>query len=117
MWTFEPTTTWERDHKHYAKKRPRELAAVLRNLERYEALLKASPNSKCVQAGYIHTEQAGVLAIDQKGGGASLQETRMYIYADDERKIVYLLAIGGKDAQHSDVEYCRQFVKSLKDQP
>lgn len=116
MWTFEPTTSWEKDQKYYTKKRPRELAAVLRNLERFEALLKVSPNSKCLQAGFLHTEQAGVPAIDQKGGGGNLQETRLYVYADDEKKIVYLLAIGDKDAQHSDVEYCKGFVKNLKGQ-
>ena len=115
MWQIEPTTGWEKDQKHYAKKRPNELAAVMRNLQRYIALLNVSKNSKAVQAGYLHPESNGVLAIDQKGGGGNIQETRLYTFADDEKKVVYLIAIGDKDAQHSDVEYCKQFVISLRD--
>jgi hypothetical protein len=114
MWQIEPTTGWEREQKHYAKKRPNELAAVLRNLGRYLALLNACNNSKCVQAGYLHAEQSGVLAIDQKGGGGNLRETRLYTYADDETGKVYLIAIGDKDSQHSDIEYSKQFVNSLR---
>lgn len=114
MWQIEPTTGWERDHKHYAKKRPNELGAVLRNLDRYMKLLAVSKNSKVVQAGYLHPEPGGVLAVDQKGGGANLQETRLYTYADDDTKTVYLITIGDKDAQHADVEYCKNFVKTLR---
>lgn len=114
MWQIEPTTNWEKEQKWYAKKRPNELAAVLRNLDRYLKQLSVSKNSKCVQAGYLHTEQGGVLAVDQKGGGGNLQETRMYIYADDEKQTVYLIAIGDKAAQHNDVEYCKDFVKELR---
>jgi hypothetical protein len=114
MWQIEPTTGWERDQRHYAKKRPNELAAVLRNLNRYIKLLAVSKNSKAVQAGYLHPEPGGVLAVDQKGGGANLQETRLYTYADDDAKTVYLIAIGDKAAQHADVEYCKSFVKTLR---
>jgi len=114
MWRTEPITGWEHDQKHYSKKRPNELAAVLRNLERYMTQLKCAKNSKCVQAGYLHTEAMGVLAIDQKGGGANLQETRLYTYADDQEKVIYLLAIGDKDNQHADVEYCKTFVQDLR---
>lgn len=114
MWQIEPTTGWEKDQKHYSKKRPNELAAVMRNLDRYIKLLNVSKNSKALQAGYLHPEQSGVLGIDQKGGGGNLQETRLYTYADDDTKTVYLIAIGDKDAQHADVEYCKAFVNTLR---
>lgn len=114
MWQIEPTTGWERDQKHYSKKHPNELAAVMRNLERFFIILKASKNSKCVQAGYLHTESMGILAVDQKGGGANLQEARMYIYADDTSQIVYLIAICDKASQNSDVEYSKDFVRRIR---
>jgi hypothetical protein len=109
MWKIETTTCWEKGNKHYTKKHDLELAAVLRNLQRYMTLLNAAKNSKCVQAGYLHHEPGGVVAIDQKGLGPNLQETRMYTYADDQEKILYLLKIGNKDSQHSDIEYCKDF--------
>ena len=117
MWRIETTTSWDKDHKHYDKKHDSELAAVLRSLQRYLVLLNASKNSKCVQAGYLHHEPGGVVAVDQKGFGAILQETRMYTYADDQKKIIYLLKIGNKDSQHSDIEYCKGFGGQISDKP
>jgi hypothetical protein len=80
-------------------------------------LLNASKNSKCVQGGYLHHEPEGVVAVDQKGLGANLQETRMYTYADDKKKIIYLLKIGNKDSQHSDIEYCKGFGGQISEGP
>jgi hypothetical protein len=113
MWQTETTTTWERDHKHYAKKHPNELAAVLRNLSRYVDQINASPNAKSVQAGYLHHEPLGVVAIDQKGSKGNLQETRLYTYACEERRVLYLITIGNKAEQSADIELSKEFVKSL----
>jgi len=114
MWQVEPTTQWQRDQKWYEKKRPTELAAVLRNLKRYLAQLNAAPNPKAVSAGYIHHEPHGLVAIDQKGGGGNLQETRLYAYPHEERKVLYIITIGNKDEQPSDIQFCKEFVESLK---
>jgi len=116
MWKIEPVEGgWDKDHKKYEKKRPTELAAVLRNLKRYQALLETAKNSRSVQAGFLHFEPMGVVAVDQKGGGPHLQETRLYTYADDSTQTLYLIAIGDKDGQHSDIEYCKAFVHSIRD--
>lgn len=64
MWSVEPSSQYEKDSKWYEKKRPSELAAVLRNLGRILELLKVSKNSKAVEAGYLHKEPGGVIAID-----------------------------------------------------
>ena len=117
MWEIELTTTWEKDERHYSKRHPKELAAILRNVQRYRALLKTSLNSRAVQAGYLHPEPGGVVAIDQKGGGANLQETRAYTYADDEKKILYLITIGNKSSQGSDIALSKNFVRDLRTPP
>lgn len=113
MWMIEPSLQWERDQKWYEKKRPDELAAVLRNLQRYLSLLKVSKNSKCVEAGFLHKEPAGVVAVDQKGIGANLQETRLYTIADDATKTLHLITLGSKESQHSDIEYAKEFAQNL----
>ena len=113
MWTLQPTDRWDKDQRHYVKKHPAELAAVLRNLERYLALLGVSKNPRAVYAGYLHPEGGGVLAVDQKGGGGNLQETRLYTFACEERHIVYLITIGNKDTQAADIRLSRRFVASL----
>jgi hypothetical protein len=90
MWAAEPTTAFQKDLKFYAKRHPNELAAVLRNVDRYLAQLNCSSNSKSVQAGYLHREPMGVVAVDQKGGGPNLQETRLYTFADEAKNVLYL---------------------------
>ena len=90
MWQIEPSTQFEKDQKWSDKKHPDELAAVLRNLQRFLLLLKVAKNCKCVEAGYLHKEPGGVIAIDQKGFSGNLQETRLYTYSVEETKIVHL---------------------------
>jgi hypothetical protein len=113
-WQIEPTDQFTTDSAWYAKKRPRELEAVLNNLNRYVSQLKHAKNPLCVQAGYIHPEGHGVVALDQKGGGASLQETRLFAFPDNDKKILYLITIGNKDTQQDDIKLAHRFVSSLK---
>lgn len=113
MWQLEPTTQWERDKKWYEKKRPDELAGVLYNLKRYVVQLNAAPNPKAIMAGYIHPEPMGVVALEQHGG-RNLQETRLYLYPDEAQKVLYIITIGNKDEQPSDVQFCKEFVDELK---
>jgi len=111
MWEIAPTNLFERLEKRYAKKRPAELTAVQRNLQRYLDLLNAAPNSKAVQAGFLHREPAGVIAVDQKGGGANLAETRLYTLADDSAKVLHLIVIGDKGSQANDIQISREFAQ------
>jgi predicted hotdog family 3-hydroxylacyl-ACP dehydratase len=114
MWETEPTTAWEKDVKYYAKKRPRELAAILNNIGRYVKLIAASKNSRAVQAGFLHPEPMEIMAVDQKGGGPNLEETRAYTYADDEKEVLYLITLRNKSSQSSDIELAKEFVAPLK---
>ena len=115
MWQIEPSTPWPKDQKWYEKKRPREMVAVLHNLQRYLEQLNVASNARVVQGGYLHHEPHGVIAIDQKGGGASLQETRLYTFADADTKTLHLITVGDKNSQSADIKFCTAFVKSLKE--
>jgi len=110
MWQLQPTDQYLKDLEWYGKKRPNELAAVLNNLGRYFLLLKSAKNAGCVQAGYIHTEGKGVLAVDERAGGPSLEATRLYFFSHQASCTVHLITIGNKDAQQSDVKLCHDFV-------
>ncbi len=113
-WQIEPTDQFTADKAWYAKKHPRELEAVVNNVARYMSQLKQAKNALCVQAGYLHPEPHGVVALDQKGGGAALQETRLYVYPDGEKRILYLITIGNKNTQQDDIKLASRFVESLK---
>jgi hypothetical protein len=113
MWNIVPSEQFERDRKFYEKKHKRELVAVLHNLGRYLEQLNQSKSARAVQAGFLHSEQKGVIAIDQKGGGQGLQETRLYTYAEQELKELHLITIGNKNTQSNDVKLASDFVEIL----
>jgi len=76
MWTLAKTDEYERRHKRFEKKRPRELAAVLDN-DTFFTALQGGAKPQQIRMGCIHAEPHGVLAIDQKGGGKNLAQTRL----------------------------------------
>jgi len=112
-WSIQEHPEFRRDYKWYAKKRPRELAAVVDNLNRLKNMLNSSSHTQLIVAGFIHPEPMGVWALDQRGSMGNLQATRLYCYAETSRKNLHLLAIGSKDSQSADISRVTEIVKSI----
>jgi hypothetical protein len=112
-WVFLPHSAYLRDLRWYAKKRPAELTAILRNLERYMTLLARSPSARAIQAGFLHPEPHGMVALDQRGGGGRLQETRLYCYTHTDSRTVHLLGIGNKSSQPADLARLSPVARTL----
>ena len=112
-WRLQPDSSYLRDMRWYAKKRPRELQACLRNLERLMILLSHAPHPLAVQAGFLHPEPHGMVALDQRGGGANLAETRLYILVHAPSRVVHLLGIGGKSTQAADLSRLISLAREL----
>ena len=112
-WVLLPHSAYLRDLRWYAKKRPAELAAVLRNLDRTMTLLANSPHARTIQAGFLHPEPHGMVAIDQRGGAGRLQETRLYCYAHNGSRTVHLLGIGDKSSQPADLARLSPLARTL----
>ena len=112
-WVLLPHSSYLRDLRWYTKKRPAELSAVLRNLERHMTLLANSPHPQTVQAGFLHPEPRGMVAVDQRGGGGRLQETRLYCYAHAGSRTVHLLGIGDKSSQPADLARISPLARTL----
>lgn len=114
MWKLEPSDDYARDHRRYEKKRPRELVAVTDNLDTFFETLKGGAKLPQIKFGFIHPEPQGVLAIDQKGGGKSLAQTRLYIFPDPKTQVIHLIALGDKGSQSQDLQTCRNFMQELR---
>lgn len=115
MWRFLVTSHFERAKHRYEKKRPEELAAVLRNLDRLREQLDGLPHCRTAQAGYLHHEPAGLWAIDQKGPSRTkLQETRLYIFSVDETKTLHIITVGNKNSQAADLRCALEYARSLE---
>jgi hypothetical protein len=114
MWTLQVTSEWERQLKYFTKKQPRELEAALDNLDTFHKALANGARLQDARFGFIHAEPMGVLAVDQKGGGPNLAQIRLYLYPDEERRVLVLLTAGNKKSQKSDIAFCKNSVRQLR---
>jgi hypothetical protein len=113
MWEIKTTDEYERRKKHYEKKHPRELVSVQDNLDTYLMMLNSGVKPKQAIFGFVHAEPFDVVAIDQKGGGTNLAQTRLYAYPDVTRNTLYLITLGDKKSQRNDIKVCKDFVARL----
>ncbi len=80
MWKVQAEDDYLRRIEKWPKKYHRELKAVHDNLDTFWGALKEGAKLEHIKFGFIHYEPKGVLAIDQKGGGSGLKQTRLYLY-------------------------------------
>jgi hypothetical protein len=123
MWDYEPDEMFDRRAKRYQKDHPRELQAVLTNLNILQKALQAGANPQKIPFGFIHVEQRGVVAIDQKGGakrragqkgGKSLAQTRLYVYLDRDTETVHLVTLGDEEQPEGRREVCIGFRRTAE---
>jgi hypothetical protein len=116
MWTVRQNDDYIRRKKTFEKKRPRELMAVLDNLDTVLKSLNGGLKLEQVRTfGFAHHEPQGVLAVDQKGGGhgTKLAQTRLYVYANPKTQVMDLITIGDKGSQERDIQTCKEFMQEL----
>jgi hypothetical protein len=113
MWTLQPTEEFARKYKWFEKKRPRELEAMLLNLQTYLTALEFGTKPMQIKYKFVHPEPMDVYAIDQRGGAGKLAQARLYLHPDLERRILHQLTIGDKKSQASDILFCKQFIAAL----
>jgi hypothetical protein len=113
MWLLEENAEYKKRIEHWPAKHRRELESALDNFDTLFRALNAGAKLEQIKYGFIHREPKGIIAIDQKGGGAGLKETRLYAYPEKEPQIVHIITIGDKKTQKADIKYSIEYVDSL----
>jgi len=114
QWKLEPLEKYQRSEKYYEKKMYEEYTALNTNLDTYFKALCKADNPMQVKLGFVHDEPEGIKALDQRGVlKKKLREMRLYVFPDVSTKILYLLIIGDKRSQGQDIQFCREYVRSL----
>ena len=111
MWRIKLTHSWVNTAPQFVTSAV--LPLLMRNLQRYVALLKASKSSKSVEAGYLHSGQSSIVSIDATGLGENPDDTRIYTFADDSRLALYLLGIAKAESRNADMEYYKNLAYTL----
>ena len=113
MWKLQPEYDYEKRVKKWPKKHRRELQAMHDNLDTFVGALNAGAPVEQVKFGFIHAEPKGIKAIDQRGAGAGVKQTRLYIFPDMRTRIVHLIVVGDKNSQRADIKRATEFVDGL----
>jgi hypothetical protein len=112
-WRLVPTDLYVRRRADFEKKRPLQLRAVERNLVRYQAMLLEQAIARLISAHFIHPEGRGVASLSEKGFKPKQPPTRLYLYPAQDSKTVYLITIGDKRTQRTDIQDCYDFIETL----
>jgi len=117
MWTIQNYEDVGRRQKKFEKKWPHELKNVFENLATLLLALNGGTKPEQLkQMRFVHSEPAGVLAIDQKGPSkrARMKQFRLYVFPDEEHEVLHTITLGDKGRQQSDVNFCIGSVKQLQ---
>lgn len=123
IWHIEETDEFQRRRKHYAKKRPDELAVAICNLEAYELALRLGGKPlNLSRLGYVHDERHGVYAVDESKNNTKdprlkkkkLAVTRLVFYPEVETETLWLLTIS-EGHQSDEIQACHKFVASRRE--
>ncbi len=101
--------------KHYAKKHRREYVSCLANLADVITALNNGAAVTAIPYGFFRSEHEDVYRIGQTNVKHP-HETRLYVYACVIRTTIYVLTVGDKSTQQSDINACHAKVRELKSQ-
>ena len=101
--------------KHYAKKHRREYVSCLANLADVITALNKGATITAIPYGFFRSEHEDVYRIGQTNVKHP-HETRLYVYACVIRTTIYVLTVGDKSTQQSDINSCHAKVRELKSQ-
>ena len=102
------------NEKHFKKFKNNEddLASCLANLDRLGKLLEEHGHPNKIQTNWFKSEKGSVWRIAQRKQQNS-REIRLYVYICIVNGIIYLLEIGDKSSQSTDIQACKEKVKSI----
>ena len=117
----EPKPDWQLNTDHAIKNRfkklnadhPKEYASLFSNLKKIKDLLDQGSKVGGFNVGFFRSEGGGVYRIGQTGV-RDAKESRLYVYPDQERQIMYVLTAGTKDEQSDDVKSAKHTVTDIR---
>jgi hypothetical protein len=99
--------------KRFAKRHERENESLFANLEKIMVLLRSDNKIGSFQVGFFRSEGDGLYRIGQTGVPGA-KESRLYVWPDQGRRIVYVLGIGIKETQQEDLSECKSALKLIR---
>ncbi|MDE3097838.1 MAG: hypothetical protein KGJ88_00040 [Verrucomicrobiota bacterium] len=112
-WQIESACASPGKFKKFSKKHRQEYDSMFANLEKIMNLLRNGHKIGGFSVGFFRSEGEGVYRIGQTGV-PSAKESRLYVFPDEQNRVMHVLNIGDKDSQHDDVNEAKQAAKNIK---
>jgi hypothetical protein len=113
-WTIDGALASDSEFKRFRKNHEPELVSCFSNLQKIidflnggRRLINLANNPK-----FFKPEGKGIFRIGQTGL-VNGKETRLYVYPLEERRIVFILGIGTKETQRTDIASAKSKVKRI----
>ncbi|MEI6890725.1 MAG: hypothetical protein V5783_01020 [Pontiella sp.] len=112
---------WEADADHFVlktqlkkivKNHSEEYASCFVNLDKVMRQLNNGHHLRAFHINFFKSEGKGLYRIGQTSVSPSM-ETRLYVCFNEEEKVCYILAVGGKKTQRSDIATCQKVASTL----
>jgi len=114
-------TEWQIDNayaspgkfKKFSGKHSAEFDSLFANLDKIMRLMRAGNKIGGFSVGFFKSEGEGVYRIGQTGV-PNAKESRLYVYPDEQNKLIYVLTVGDKDSQQNDINESKELVRKIK---
>jgi putative component of toxin-antitoxin plasmid stabilization module len=100
--------------KKFEKKHEREFDSVFANLVRLCGILDLGHAIGSFNVGFLRSEGDGVYRIGQTGVQGA-KETRLYIYPKERSREIYVLGIGTKETQDTDIREAKKLAGRIEE--
>ena len=97
----------------FQKKHPGEYSSLFANLNKLKKVLEAGHKIGSFKIGFFRSEGEGVYRVGQTGS-SSAKESRLYIFPDEQNRVIYPLNIGDKDSQKRDINEAQEAARRIK---
>jgi hypothetical protein len=97
----------------FQKSYPREYASLFANLNKINNLLEAGNKIGGFHVGFFRSEGGDVYRIGQTGV-PSAKESRLYVFPDQQNRIMHVLGVGTKDDQDGDINNAKDIVRKIR---
>jgi len=113
-WLINATTANQSSFRHFRKKHEREYISCFNNLSKIKSLLEEGKklSEMHYHPSFFRHETDGIFRIGQSGV-SSAKESRLYIYPDSAARIIFIVGIGTKETQRSDLAAAKKAVQCI----
>ncbi len=113
-WSIDVSFAARSAFSQFRRNHPKEYISCFSNLEKIRKLLDDGKKLAEMEhhPSFFRHETKGIFRIGQSGIKGS-KESRLYIYPCHREKMLYILGIGTKESQRSDLEQAKKTIKDL----